>query len=119
MIRLYVYVIQDTHHHLPSTPGVFHCFHLCFRFQHLKCHAMITVDTLRVKETKKEMDSLKAPLHDAIRTSGACRLPCTWANRKVWHATRMYRTDENGITARSIIEPILSHLLCDYPIRAQ
>ena len=52
--------------------------------------------------------ALKAPLHDS--PARACRLPCTWANRKVWHVThstwanrkvwyvtRMYRTGENRL----------------------
>ena len=40
---------------------------------------------------------LKAPLHDTIRRHGACRLPCTWVNRNVWHVARMSRTHENRV----------------------
>ena len=40
---------------------------------------------------------LKAPLHDTIRPHGACRLPCTWVNRNVWHVARMSRTPENRV----------------------
>ena len=40
---------------------------------------------------------LKAQLHGTIRPHGACRLPCTCANRKVWHVTRMYWTGENRV----------------------
>ena len=40
---------------------------------------------------------LKAPLHDAIRPHGSCRLPCTWVNRNVWHVARMSRTRENRV----------------------
>ena len=28
------------------------------------------------------------PIHDTIRSCGACRLPCTSANHKVWHVSR-------------------------------
>ena len=41
--------------------------------------------------------SLKAPLHDTIRPHEACRLPCTWVNRNVWHVARMSRTPENRV----------------------
>ena len=41
--------------------------------------------------------ALKAPLHGAIRPHWACRLPCTWANRSVWHVARMSRTRENRV----------------------
>ena len=40
---------------------------------------------------------LKAPLHDAIRSYGSCRLPCTRVNRKVWHVARMSRTRANRV----------------------
>ena len=40
---------------------------------------------------------LKAQLNGTIRPHGACRLPCTCANRKVWHVTRMYLTRENRV----------------------
>ena len=30
-----------------------------------------------------QLVGLKAPLHGTIRPHGACRLPCTWANRSV------------------------------------
>ena len=40
---------------------------------------------------------LKAPLHSTIRPHGACRLPCTWVNRNVWHVARMSRTRENRV----------------------
>ena len=63
--------------------------------------------------------SLKAPLHGTIRPHGAYRLPCTWANRSVWHVARFRLIGLKGFTARSIFEPILLHELCDYPIRAQ
>ena len=65
---------------------------------------------------------VKAPLHDTIRPHGACRLPCTWVNRNVWHVARMpghVKIGWKGITARSVFEPILPRELCDYPIRAQ
>ena len=39
----------------------------------------------------------KAPLHDTIRPHGACRFPCTWVNRNVWHVGRMSRTRENRV----------------------
>ena len=38
------------------------------------------------------------PLHDTIRSCGACRFPCTSANRKVWPVSRMFRADENRMT---------------------
>ena len=34
----------------------------------------------------------QAPLHDTIRPHPACRFPCTWVNRNVWHVSRMSRT---------------------------
>ena len=65
---------------------------------------------------------LKVPLHNKIRSCGASRLPCTSVNRNVWRVSRMFRADENRMTwnySRSILQLILSYLLCDYPIRAQ
>ena len=46
---------------------------------------------------RSKTSHLKAPLRDTIRPCGACRLYCTWANRKVWHVTLMYRTGENRV----------------------
>ena len=40
---------------------------------------------------------LKAPLHGTICPHGACRSPCTWVNRNVWHVARMSRTCENRV----------------------
>ena len=51
------------------------------------------------------MISLKAPLHYTIRSCGACRLPCTWANRNVEHVTRMLRPDENRV--KKELDPVL------------
>ena len=34
-------------------------------------------------------ECLMVPLHDTIRSRGALRLPCTSANRNVWHVSRM------------------------------
>ena len=48
-------------------------------------------------ETSGQVVTVKAPLHDAIRPYGACRLPCTRVNRKVWHVARMSRTRENRV----------------------
>ena len=67
------------------------------------------------RTTRHLVITLKAPLHDAIRPHGACRLPCTWANQSVWHVARMSGHVQIGwkwITARSIFEPILLHELC-------
>ena len=60
--------------------------------------------------------TLKVPLHDTIRSCG-CRhivtcgvlVECSGPMKIGWV----------GIRARSILQPILSHLLCDHPIRAQ
>ena len=41
---------------------------------------------------------LKAPLHDTIRSCGACRLLCMSVNRKVWHVSRLFRANENRMT---------------------
>ena len=60
--------------------------------------------------------TLKVSLHDTIRSCG-CRhivtcgvlVECSGPMKIGWL----------GIRARSILQPILSHLLCDHPIRAQ
>ena len=45
----------------------------------------------------KQQQSIKAPLHGTMCPHGACRLPCTWANRSVWHVARMSRTREKEL----------------------
>ena len=64
---------------------------------------------------------LKAPVHNTIRSYGACWLPHIRVNRRVWHVALMSRIRETWVKrkARSIFEPSLPHNLCDYPIRAQ
>ena len=65
---------------------------------------------------------LKAPLHGTICPHGACRLPCTWVNRNVWHVARMSRTRENRVNriySSFYFRADCAPELCDYPIRAQ
>ena len=79
--------------------------------------------TLR-RESLAKKRALKAPLLDAIHPYGACRLPCTRVNRKVWHVARMSRTRANRakkmhpscfeifsylLTWNSFVESIISH----------
>ena len=44
-----------------------------------------------------EAQWLKAPYKIRFARHGACRLPCTWVNRNVWHVARMSRTPENRV----------------------
>ena len=60
------------------------------------------IDELRVKKWQLLLVCIlsivfKAALHGTIRPHGACRLPCTWANRSVWHVARMSRTRDNRV----------------------
>ena len=66
-----------------------------FRAKHGKAESEMS-HSIGWKQNGKEV--VKAPLHDTIRSCGACRLPCTSANRKVWHVSRMFRVDENRMT---------------------
>ena len=50
-----------------------------------------------VRFFSRQIRAVKAPLHDTIPPHGACRLPCTWVNRNVWHVARMSRTPENRV----------------------
>ena len=56
-----------------------------------------TVWYISLHNRAKAATYLKAPLHGTIRPHGACRFPCTWANRSVWHVARMSRTRENRV----------------------